>query len=136
MHLSSPTFEFFVPSVYDGTQLDCRIYLPREFQRLESASSWQKRGAIVAHPYASLGGCYDDPVVGFVGGELLKSGYVVLTFNFRLISTILNNTSLGHGLHKILGGLVNQRAVPAGQQNPNWRITFLSMDSFCISCMV
>ncbi|KAI9931013.1 hypothetical protein ASPWEDRAFT_102930 [Aspergillus wentii DTO 134E9] len=83
MHLSSPTFEFFVPSVYDGTQLDCRIYLPREFQRLESASSWQKRGAIVAHPYASLGGCYDDPVVGFVGGELLKAGYVVLTFNFR-----------------------------------------------------
>jgi alpha/beta superfamily hydrolase len=49
----------------------------------EPSSSQPLRGAIVAHPYASLGGCYDDPVVSFIGGELLGNGYVVGTFNFR-----------------------------------------------------
>ncbi|TDZ44913.1 hypothetical protein CTRI78_v009217 [Colletotrichum trifolii] len=37
----------------------------------------------MAHPYAPLGGCYDDPVVGIVAAELLKQGFVVGTFNFR-----------------------------------------------------
>jgi alpha/beta superfamily hydrolase len=37
----------------------------------------------VAHPYAPLGGCYDDPVVNFIGAQLLQAGYVVGTFNFR-----------------------------------------------------
>ena len=83
MYLPSPNFVFTIPSVYDGTQLDCRIHLPRDLH----ASRWQKQGAIVAHPYASLGGCYDDPVVSFVGGELLQSGYVVGTFNFRYYTT-------------------------------------------------
>ncbi|KAE8382937.1 hypothetical protein BDV26DRAFT_277636 [Aspergillus bertholletiae] len=79
MYLSSPTHSFTIPSLHDETQLDCRLYLP-------STSSLQPetiRGAIVAHPYAPLGGCYDDPVVSFVGGELLKNGYIVGTFNFR-----------------------------------------------------
>lgn len=51
----------------------------------EPSSSQPLRGAIVAHPYASLGGCYDDPVVSFIGGELLGNGYVVGTFNFRYV---------------------------------------------------
>lgn len=74
---------FTIPSIYDKTQLDCRIFLPSELSRLEPSSTWCRRGAIVAHPYAPLGGCYDDPVVGFVSEELLEAGYVVGTFNFR-----------------------------------------------------
>ncbi|KAF7517209.1 hypothetical protein PCG10_001527 [Penicillium crustosum] len=52
-------------------------------QNIESATTWPNRGAIVAHPYATLGGCYDDPVVGFIGSELLQAGCIVGTFNFR-----------------------------------------------------
>jgi alpha/beta superfamily hydrolase len=37
----------------------------------------------VAHPYATLGGCYDDPVVNFTGSEILKQGLILVTFNFR-----------------------------------------------------
>jgi alpha/beta superfamily hydrolase len=37
----------------------------------------------VAHPYAPLGGCFDDPVVDEVGGELLNAGFFLVTFNFR-----------------------------------------------------
>ncbi|RMJ24912.1 hypothetical protein PHISP_04221 [Aspergillus sp. HF37] len=83
MHLPSPLFSFALPSVHDGSQLDCRLYLPRKLQRPESAPRRPKRGAIVAHPYAPLGGCYDDPVVNFIGAQLLQAGYVVGTFNFR-----------------------------------------------------
>jgi alpha/beta superfamily hydrolase len=42
--------------------------------------------AIVAHPYAPLGGCYDDPVVASMGNALLDAGYIVGTFNFRYFS--------------------------------------------------
>ena len=37
----------------------------------------------MAHPYAPMGGCYDDRVVGIVVEEFLKLGWVVGTFNFR-----------------------------------------------------
>lgn len=37
----------------------------------------------MAHPYTSLGGCYDDLVVLSVVAELVKIGIVVGTFNFR-----------------------------------------------------
>lgn len=82
MDLPSPTFSFHLPSVHDDCQLECRLYLPHQLQDIESATQ-SIRGAIVAHPYAPLGGCYDDPIVGFVGGELLEAGYIVGTFNFR-----------------------------------------------------
>lgn len=72
---------FTIPSVYDGVQLECRITLP--IQQPHTSTSWQRQGAIVAHPYATLGGCYNDPVVGFASKEILRSGYVVGTFNFR-----------------------------------------------------
>ncbi|GFF24825.1 hypothetical protein IFM58399_00795 [Aspergillus lentulus] len=83
MHLSAPTYSFNIPSVHDGTELECRLYLPLELQQSDCARKWHIRGAIIAHPYAPLGGCYDDPVVGFIGGELLRGGSVVGTFNFR-----------------------------------------------------
>ncbi|KAJ5675551.1 hypothetical protein N7462_008448 [Penicillium macrosclerotiorum] len=76
-----PTFSFTIPSVHDERHLECRLYVPHK--TIESTSSWATRGAIVAHPYAPLGGCFDDPIVSFIGGELLQAGYVVGTFNFR-----------------------------------------------------
>jgi hypothetical protein len=83
MDLPSASFSFYLPSIYDGNKLECRIYLPPALQNIESATTWPSRGAIVAHPYATLGGCYDDPVVSFIGSELLQAGCIVGTFNFR-----------------------------------------------------
>lgn len=37
----------------------------------------------MAHPYAPLGGNYDDRVVGIVVEEFLALEYNVATFNFR-----------------------------------------------------
>ncbi|KAL3466039.1 Alpha/Beta hydrolase protein [Aspergillus heterothallicus] len=82
-YLPSPSHSFTIPSTYDGIKLACRIYLPHQLLESEGALNRRIRGAIVAHPYASLGGCYDDPVVSFIGGELLDAGHVVGTFNFR-----------------------------------------------------
>ena len=84
MVLFEPTFSFTIPSIHDDTTLDCRIYHPTPLR--DSASDpcgWQKKGAVVAHPYAPLGGSYDDHVVGIIAEELLKEGFVVGTFNFR-----------------------------------------------------
>lgn len=39
----------------------------------------------MAHPYAPMGGCYDDRVVGIVVDEFLKAGWIVGTFNFRSV---------------------------------------------------
>lgn len=83
MYLSRPEFSFVIPSVHDECQLECRLYLPRHFENIESLPAGPIQAAIIAHPYASLGGCYDDPVVGFIGGELQNAGYIVGTFNFR-----------------------------------------------------
>ncbi|KXG53702.1 uncharacterized protein PGRI_007520 [Penicillium griseofulvum] len=83
MGLPSPSFSFYLPSVYDGNKLECRVYLPPALQNIQSKITWPNRGAIVAHPYATLGGCYDDPVVSFIGSELLQAGCIVGTFNFR-----------------------------------------------------
>ncbi|KAK8016947.1 hypothetical protein PG993_015136 [Apiospora rasikravindrae] len=38
---------------------------------------------LVAHPYAPLGGSYDDPIVDVIGSILVQAGFVVATFNFR-----------------------------------------------------
>ncbi|KAJ5632442.1 hypothetical protein N7490_008781 [Penicillium lividum] len=83
MHLSRPTFSFLIPSVHDGRKLECRVYLPRHYENIESTTPRHIQGAIFAHPYATLGGSYDDPVVSFIGGELLHAGFIVGTFNFR-----------------------------------------------------
>jgi alpha/beta superfamily hydrolase len=40
----------------------------------------------MAHPYAPMGGSYDDRVVGIVLDEFLKAGWIVGTFNFRYAS--------------------------------------------------
>ena len=83
--LPEPTYSFTIPSVRDDIDLECRIYHPTRFRNREAVVSgkWTKRGAIIAHPYAPLGGCYDDPIVASVASVILKSGIIVGTFNFR-----------------------------------------------------
>ncbi|KAK5171741.1 uncharacterized protein LTR77_003377 [Saxophila tyrrhenica] len=81
-----PFYAFTVPSLADDLPLQCRVYHPKTFgARLQPQDERhsRRRGAIVAHPYAPLGGCYDDPVVLSVAETLLGEGYVVGTFNFR-----------------------------------------------------
>jgi hypothetical protein len=81
--LPKPSLTFTVPSLHDGLPIDCRVYHPLSLAAAPDAPSWQKHAAIVAHPYAPLGGCYDDPVVDIVAGTLLRRGFLVATFNFR-----------------------------------------------------
>lgn len=85
MSLPRPTFSFSISSVHDGTSLECRLYIPRGQQDIQTTQAATIRGAIVAHPYATLGGCYDDPVVNFIGRELFDEGFIVGTFNFRYV---------------------------------------------------
>jgi alpha/beta superfamily hydrolase len=75
---------FTIPSIHDDTTLDARIYHPADAKSspFDNADNG-KRGAIIAHPYAPLGGSYDDPVVSIVAAQVLKEGFVVCTFNFR-----------------------------------------------------
>jgi len=65
MPLPLPTLSFTIPSIHDDTVLQCRVYHPACLSptRLSQITTWNKKAAIVAHPYAVLGGCYDDPVV-------------------------------------------------------------------------
>ncbi|KAI9664415.1 MAG: hypothetical protein M1829_005808 [Trizodia sp. TS-e1964] len=83
--LPSPTFCFTIPSLHDGTPLDCRVYHPTSSKGNgeRDTASWRIKGAIIAHPYAPLGGCCDDPVVDCVAAEVLQKGCVIGTFNFR-----------------------------------------------------
>ena len=85
--LPDPTFTFTIPSIHDNIPLDCRVYNPPHSVVSSETSTWNPRGAVVAHPYAPLGGCFDDPVVLSVVEEILKAGFVVGTFNFRYISS-------------------------------------------------
>src|SRR4051794_37249873 len=81
--LPEPALTFTLPSLHDGLTLDCRVYHPHSLSASPTSPAWRKHGAIVAHPYAPLGGCYDDPVVDTIAGTLLQCGFVVGTFNFR-----------------------------------------------------
>lgn len=88
MRPPQPHAAFTIPSLHDDTTLDCRIYHPdvllsAQAQNDTPESPWKKRGIVMAHPYAPLGGSYDDRVVGIVVEEFLALGYVVATFNFR-----------------------------------------------------
>lgn len=69
---------FMLPSIYDGTDLECRLTLPDQQQE-----TLRRAGGIVAHPYAPLGGCFDDHVVRTVVEELASVGVPVLSFNSR-----------------------------------------------------
>lgn len=113
LYAQQPAYSFTIPSLHDDTPLACRIYHPHsglslgddgeedengdegngdggvagsegrrgEGRRRPKSRRW--KAAIIAHPYAPLGGSYDDPVVGKVGAELMAAGWVVGTFCFR-----------------------------------------------------
>lgn len=76
--LPEPTLALNIPSIHDSTPLDVRIYHP-----LSLSPTSTRHAAVVAHPYAPLGGSYDDPIVGDIAGSLLRKGFIVATFNFR-----------------------------------------------------
>ncbi|KAF2110165.1 Alpha/Beta hydrolase protein [Lophiotrema nucula] len=87
-HPPEPHYSFTVPSIHDDTTLDCRLYHPEVLSQPSSRDvarkeQWRRRGIVMAHPYAPLGGSFEDRVVGIVVTELLALGYVVGTFNFR-----------------------------------------------------
>lgn len=84
--LPRPSLSFTLPSIYDSTKLDCRVYHPACLDGSFRSSPWRRHAAVVAHPYAPLGGCYDDPVVAVIASTLLQLGFVVATFNFRSVS--------------------------------------------------
>ncbi|KAK7994431.1 hypothetical protein PG991_016019 [Apiospora marii] len=99
-----PTLSFTIPSVHDGHKLDCRVFHPPSLlappssqqsgdEDASSAPPWGRHIAIVAHPYAPLGGSYDDPIVDVIGGILVQAGFVVATFNFRGASKSGGRTS-------------------------------------------
>ncbi|OIW22694.1 hypothetical protein CONLIGDRAFT_152824 [Coniochaeta ligniaria NRRL 30616] len=91
--LPEPTLTLTLPSIHDGTTLDCRVYHPFSLSTSPRAPPWQRHAAIVAHPYAPLGGSWDDPTVGVVASTLLRLGYLVCTFNFRGASGSAGRTS-------------------------------------------
>src|SRR6185295_4567514 len=83
-----PLYCFTIPSIHDDAALDCRIYHPSILSRPQlredgNKLQWRRRGIVMAHPYAPMGGSYDDRVVGIVVEEFLKLGFIVGTFNFR-----------------------------------------------------
>ncbi|ETS73207.1 hypothetical protein PFICI_15152 [Pestalotiopsis fici W106-1] len=82
--LPKPSLCFTIPSIHDHIKLDCRVFHPAGLTKTSAAATpWRRHVAIVAHPYAPLGGSYDDPIVDLVGGTLLGLGFMVATFNFR-----------------------------------------------------
>ncbi|ROV92824.1 hypothetical protein VPNG_09098 [Cytospora leucostoma] len=82
--LPGPALSFTIPSVHDGATLECRIYHPQSLAAANPrAPPWRGHAAAVAHPYAPLGGSYDDAVVETVAAALLRQGFLVGTFNFR-----------------------------------------------------
>ena len=95
---TEPSLRLSIPSLADGTALDCRVFHPPNLTSAagaegaheeggERAKSWRRNRhvAVVAHPYAPLGGDADNPVVEDVAEILLKRGFLVGTFNFRWV---------------------------------------------------
>ncbi|OTA68681.1 hypothetical protein K449DRAFT_386999 [Hypoxylon sp. EC38] len=92
--LPRPSLSFTLPSIYDNTKLDCRVYHPTCLNGPLGPSdiSRCRHAAVVAHPYAPLGGSYDDPVVQLIASTLLQR-FVCVTFNFRGASPSQGRTS-------------------------------------------
>jgi hypothetical protein len=81
--MAQPAYSFTIPSLEDDLKLDCRIFEPFDTAAILSQGGTSVKGVVIAHPYAPLGGSYDDPVVLAVTETLLEQGYYVVTFNFR-----------------------------------------------------
>lgn len=95
-----PSLNLQIPSLHDSVPLSARLYLPPSYTRTRTTTTtattttaWPRRLAIVAHPYAPLGGNYDDRVVLRVVALLLSLDWVVATFNFRGAAGEVGKTS-------------------------------------------
>ncbi|KAM0477748.1 hypothetical protein ACHAPX_005511 [Trichoderma viride] len=82
MLLPEPSFTLTIPSIHDGTALDCRVYHPDSFYT-EGAAPWKRHAVVFAHPYAPMGGSFDDPLMNIAAEQLRRKGYLLGTFNFR-----------------------------------------------------
>ncbi|KAH7327216.1 prolyl oligopeptidase-like protein [Rhexocercosporidium sp. MPI-PUGE-AT-0058] len=93
--LPPPTSSFTIPSIQEDVILDCRVYHPASLAptSISHLAEWNKKAAVVAHPYAPMGGSMDDPVVRCIVRLLLKQNFVVGTFNFRGAGTSKGRTS-------------------------------------------
>lgn len=84
--LPEPTLTLTIPSLHDdGTMIKCRVYHPLclHVAGRRQKLAWRRDAVVFAHPYAPLGGQFDDHVVHAVAAVLLQLGYLVVTFNFR-----------------------------------------------------
>lgn len=101
---------FQIPSLCDKIKLDCCIRdhqtisqatldsLPPQCDNRSSDIALKKHticGAIIAHPYAPLGGSFCDPIVTAIGESFLQKGFVVGVFNFRFIYYSFFNPTYG-----------------------------------------
>lgn len=80
--MPTPSLNLQIPSYLDAHLLDARVYLPPSYTA-PVTQHWDRKLAIIGHPYAPLGGSYDDHIVLEVVKTLLRAGWVVSTFNFR-----------------------------------------------------
>ena len=136
--LPPPTISFTIPSIHDDLPLQCRVYHPTCLAptTLSHLTEWHKKAAIVAHPYAPLGGCYDDPVVDIVASTILKQGFVVGTFNFRCVLSFLCHRpwtyadTMGHEEVQVL-----QRGGHLGRQRLSKWTTSRWLDSWFTICI-
>lgn len=85
-----PVTNFTIPSIHDNIQLECRVHVPSKLPNGYRSTKW---GAIVAHPYAPLGGSLDDHVISIAVKELLAQGIPTVTFNFRGAGNSQGHTS-------------------------------------------
>ena len=134
MFLLEPNLSFTIPSIHDDITLDCRVYNPpaSAFSDLSGSKPWKARGAVITHPYAPLGGSYDDPVVLGVVGELLQQHFVVGTFNFRyvldpILDCTWSNSLLFEGVPEV------PKARLVGRLNRSLQTMSASLASCCIT---
>lgn len=80
--MPTPSLNLQIPSYLDAYLLDARVYLPTSYTA-PVTQHWDRKLAIIGHPYAPLGGSHDDRVVLEVVKTLLRAGWIVSTFNFR-----------------------------------------------------
>lgn len=121
-----PSYTLTIPSIEDDTPLDCRVYHPADLNAALSDSRDQgsAKCAVIAHPYAPLGGCYDDPVVLSVVETLLGHGFIVGTFNFRYIDLMAISVILSR--LTALEALQTRQVVLHGPARPSKETTCLS----------
>ncbi|KAK6538616.1 hypothetical protein TWF694_010194 [Orbilia ellipsospora] len=82
-HSLSPVLTLIVPTTSHDLNVEARVYHPSEFPSNYGVDrTHPRKAAVVAHPYASLGGSWDDPVVLSLVSLLIRKGWVVATFNF------------------------------------------------------